>query len=561
MGSLSSDEDLFFEAREDISSVSDSSPDCPENLESDHGVVVSSPSVFSYEVWIKNLDSIHERRNKFLKLMGFNVDETVAHDPVNACSQEGEVETDRMTEHSGSVLRSSSFDDRFSSSHSSMSCWSSNTLELLDGALEENFECRIRNLDNGSEFIVDELGQDVMSGRIREVGSNRLLTVAEFERNLGLSPLVQQAMRRNAEEASDLRTARKKVKRGWLRRLGAVACIVDRQLYAEGINYNGQYSLSRARAQMVRVRSYKKRFKELSALYMGQEVAAHEGSILTMKFSPDGQYLASAGEDGIVRVWQVIESERSDEFGRLDIDPSHVYFTVNSHSEVVPLHADKEKNSKFKDLRKNSHSACVILPQKIFQISEKPIHEFYGHRGEVLDLSWSKNKYILSSSTDKTVRLWQVGCNRCLQVFSHNNYVTCVQFNPMDDDSFISGSIDGKVRIWTIPGCQVIDWIDITEIVTAVCYRPDGKGLVVGSMTGNCRFYDASDGRLQLHAQKCLQGKKKSASKRITGFQYFSSDPSRLMVTSADSKVRILDGVDVICKYRGAVSLPFLSIL
>ena len=53
--------------------------------------------------------------------------------------------------------------------------------------------------------------------------------------------------------------------------------------------------------------------------------------------------------------------------------------------------------------------------------------------------------------------------------------VTSVQFNPVDDDYFISGSIDGKVRIWAILGCQVVDWTDVTDIVTAVCYRPDGK--------------------------------------------------------------------------------------
>lgn len=53
--------------------------------------------------------------------------------------------------------------------------------------------------------------------------------------------------------------------------------------------------------------------------------------------------------------------------------------------------------------------------------------------------------------------------------------VTSVQFNPVDDTYFISGSIDGKVRIWNIPGHQVIDWTDIREIVTAVCYRPDGQ--------------------------------------------------------------------------------------
>jgi WD40 repeat protein len=55
--------------------------------------------------------------------------------------------------------------------------------------------------------------------------------------------------------------------------------------------------------------------------------------------------------------------------------------------------------------------------------------------------------------------------------------VTCIQFNPVDEDYFISGSIDGKVRIWTIPDCQVVDWTDVKDIVTAVCYRPDGQVL------------------------------------------------------------------------------------
>ena len=53
--------------------------------------------------------------------------------------------------------------------------------------------------------------------------------------------------------------------------------------------------------------------------------------------------------------------------------------------------------------------------------------------------------------------------------------MTCVQFNPIDENYFISGSIDGKVRIWGIPDCQVVDWTDIREIVSAVCYRPDGQ--------------------------------------------------------------------------------------
>jgi WD40 repeat protein len=60
-------------------------------------------------------------------------------------------------------------------------------------------------------------------------------------------------------------------------------------------------------------------------------------------------------------------------------------------------------------------------------------------------------------------------------IYFSTNAVTCVQFNPANEKYFISGSIDGKVRIWEIPGCQVADWADIKEIITAVCYRQNGQ--------------------------------------------------------------------------------------
>ena len=48
--------------------------------------------------------------------------------------------------------------------------------------------------------------------------------------------------------------------------------------------------------------------KDLTGLYMCHEIQAHEGSIWSIKFSADGQRLASAGEDSVVRVWQVVET-------------------------------------------------------------------------------------------------------------------------------------------------------------------------------------------------------------------------------------------------------------
>ncbi|CAL5384729.1 unnamed protein product [Camellia sinensis] len=61
--------------------------------------------------------------------------------------------------------------------------------------------------------------------------------------------------------------------------------------------------------------------------------------------------------------------------------------------------------------------------EKIHQIEELPLQEFHGHTSDVLDLAWSKSNCVLSSSKDKIARLWQVGCNECISVFQHNDYV------------------------------------------------------------------------------------------------------------------------------------------
>ncbi|XP_010919285.2 uncharacterized protein [Elaeis guineensis] len=550
---LEEEEVVFFDSREDISPVSDSCPDSPAVHDSlPEGNFVDGPSSDpGYQVWIQKLDSIQERRDRFMKSMGLDIFRGPCGDSANPDRElkaDSEVmpEINRIMSDGGAVLRSSCSEN---GSSSMPSCSSEGLSASNDGALEERFKYKIKNLDDG--IVVDKSCKDGSLRCPREVGSNQMAMLDEFKGSFRPSSFAQQLMRRedNTSNNSNKMMGRRRI--GWLQKLGAAACIVDRQMEENNSCISSLEQSGCSRIQRVKVHPYRKRSKELSAVYKSQEIRAHVGAILTMKFSPNGQYLASGGEDGVVRVWHVMQYERNEESDVPEDDPSCIYFTVNHKSELAPLYADKEKKAKPRSMKRTSDSACVVIPQEVFRISEKPLHEFHGHDGDVLDLSWSKNKYLLSSSIDKTVRLWQVGSNSCLKAFYHSNYVTCVQFNPVDENYFISGSIDGKVRIWEIPGCHVVDWTDTREIVTAVCYRPDGKGGVVGTLTGNCRFYDASDNHLQLEVQVPLQGKKRSPFKRITGFEFCPSDHRKLLVTCADSQIRILDGVDVVSKYKG----------
>ncbi|GKB92989.1 WD repeat-containing protein 44-like protein [Tanacetum coccineum] len=49
----------------------------------------------------------------------------------------------------------------------------------------------IRNLDDGKEFVVDEVREDGMCRKVKEVDMGRRLIMEEFEMCVGRSPIVQ----------------------------------------------------------------------------------------------------------------------------------------------------------------------------------------------------------------------------------------------------------------------------------------------------------------------------------------------------------------------------------
>lgn len=152
-----------------------------------------------------------------------------------------------------------------------------------------------------------------------------------------------------------------------------------------------------AKNQWVRVRQTGKAHKELSALHLCQEFQAHEGCVWTIRFSLDGRYLASAGEDRVIHVWEVQECEvmslRPDEGSLTPLHPS----LLASSSETPSLSSEKKKKGKFGSKRGTAIPEYVHVPESVFSLSDKPHCSFRGHLDDVLDLSWSKSQVQLTT--------------------------------------------------------------------------------------------------------------------------------------------------------------------
>nr|XP_034920496.1 WD repeat-containing protein 44-like isoform X2 [Populus alba] len=431
----------------------------------------------------------------------------------------------------------------------------------------------IKNLDTGKEFIVNEYDQDGMWNRLSDLQTGKQLTMEEFEKCVGHSPVVKELMRREnvsrlnvTDEGNDRKISANSYLSKSLRmskRRGA-ALLKNIKGVAYSMSMSGssriqdpkqepKLSKNSASSGWIKVRQTGKSYKELSALHLCQEIQAHQGSIWTIRFSSDARFLASGGEDRIIHIWEVQECEvMSLHDGNLTPLHPSLCSSTPSLGEVTPMSSERKKKWKASSSRKgNPIPEYVHVPETVFSLSEKPVCSFTGHLDDVLDLSWSRSQLLLSSSMDKTVRLWDMETKSCLKLFAHNDYVTCIQFNPMDERYFISGSLDAKVRIWSIPDRQLVDWTDLHEMVTAVCYTPDGQGALVGSHKGSCRMYNAEDCKLSQMECVDVQNKKRSQAKKITGFQFSPGNPSEVLVTSADSRVRILDGSEVVHKFRG----------
>jgi WD40 repeat protein len=125
-----------------------------------------------------------------------------------------------------------------------------------------------------------------------------------------------------------------------------------------------------------------------------------------------------------------------------------------------------------------------------------------GHKEAITSLAfYSDGRTLASSSTDGTVRLWEVatGKERTL-LKGHKGGVVAVVFAP-DGKLLVSGGFDGVMRLWDAAGraCGTLKGPDKSTL--RLCLSPDGTTLAVGGGTsveaGDLRLWDVRAGKVR----------------------------------------------------------------
>uniref|UniRef100_A0A2K5D5H7 WD repeat-containing protein 44 n=1 Tax=Aotus nancymaae TaxID=37293 RepID=A0A2K5D5H7_AOTNA len=148
----------------------------------------------------------------------------------------------------------------------------------------------------------------------------------------------------------------------------------------------------------------------------------HMGAVWTMKFSHCGRLLASAGQDNVVRIWAL--KNAFDYFNNMRMK-------YNTEGRVSPSPSQESLNSSKSDTDTGVCGGTDEDPDdKNAPFRQRPFCKYKGHTADLLDLSWSKNYFLLSSSMDKTVRLWHISRRECLCCFQHIDFVTAIAFHP-----------------------------------------------------------------------------------------------------------------------------------
>jgi eukaryotic-like serine/threonine-protein kinase len=215
--------------------------------------------------------------------------------------------------------------------------------------------------------------------------------------------------------------------------------------------------------------------------------SGHHADIAFITFSPDGEWLASCGEDKTARVWNAATGT--------------LLATCTGHTNKVVGVAFSPDSSRL--VTTSSDGTVRQWDARTGRETEPP---YDRHTSEVYSAVYSPDgQLVASSGFDSTVRVWRAKGRQDVAVLhGHTGRITAVAFTS-DGRRLASLSCqspfvfagDNTARIWNVDSSATSPVLrGHTDYVHPVAYSPDGRWLASGSWDGTARLWDAATGEL-----------------------------------------------------------------
>jgi WD40 repeat protein len=236
----------------------------------------------------------------------------------------------------------------------------------------------------------------------------------------------------------------------------------------------------------------------------------HKGSVRVAAFSPDGRDLITASTDHTARLWEVETGKRS---FVLEHDAAVRSATFSPDGGRVVTASDN--TARIWDVR-----------------TGKQITILQGHGGIVWSAAFSPDgRRVVTASDDATARLWDTGTGELVRVLEgHTKSVRGATFSP-DGKRIVTAGTDNTARVWDAETGKTIAVLGHIRSVWSAAFSPDGRRVVTASDDNTARIWNVLTG--QNTAVLEHGGPVKSAT--------FSPDGLRVVTASDDTMVRIWD--------------------
>jgi len=182
-----------------------------------------------------------------------------------------------------------------------------------------------------------------------------------------------------------------------------------------------------------------------------------------VRFSPDGQWIATASSDRTVKIWSVHGTLLQTLYGHTN------WVTGVAFAPNGKLLASCSRDNTIKLWRWDDGAGMF---------AERPVQIIKGHEGPVLDVCFAPNgELVASASEDMTVRLWKLNGASVKILRGHERWAQCVAFHP-SGKLLASGSADRTVVLWNLNGTVVRTLKGHDSFVESVAFDPKGQSLV-----------------------------------------------------------------------------------